>query len=129
MTLINVLTSSSSHAILSPQGAGYNSDESDEMILSPQSYMTYSPGTAEYQQAMSPPGVMHTSPQPSSIELLQEGNTGSDGGRGDEWLGPQNQDRNLNSSTFFWTQLQREESQLRDISDAVLLATDEHGRT
>ncbi|XP_067450007.1 NF-kappa-B inhibitor zeta [Thunnus thynnus] len=110
-------------------GAGYNSDESDEMILSPQSYMTYSPGTAEYQQAMSPPGIMHTSPQPSSIELLQEGNTGSDGGRGDEWLSPQNQDRNLNSSTFFWTQLQREESQLRDISDAVLLATDEHGRT
>ncbi|KAM7399813.1 hypothetical protein PAMP_019057 [Pampus punctatissimus] len=112
-----------------PNGADYNSDESDEMIPSPESCMTYSPGKAEYQQAMSPPGFMHTSLWPCSIELSQEGNTGRDCEKGDKCLGPQNQDWNLNSSAFFWTQLQKEESQLTDISDAALLATDEHGRT
>lgn len=91
--------------------------------------MTYSPGTAEYQQAMSPPGFMHTSLQPSSVKLPREGNTASDGGGEDEWLDPENQDWNLSSCAFFWTQLQREENQLRDISDAALLATEEHGRT
>ncbi|KAI3354629.1 hypothetical protein L3Q82_019132 [Scortum barcoo] len=109
---------------LSPTGAGYNSDESDEMVPSPQSYMTLSPGTADYYQALSPPGFMHTSPQPFST-----GNIGGDGGGGEEWFDPQNHDWNLNSSAFFWTQLQKEESQLRDISDAVLLAPDGQGRT
>ncbi|XP_070762044.1 uncharacterized protein [Enoplosus armatus] len=100
---------------------GYNSDESDEMIPSPKSYMTYSPGTAEYHQAQSPPpGFMQTSLQPASI-----GNTG----RGEEWCDPENHDWNLNSSAFFWTQLQKEESQLKDICDTVLLAPDGHGRT
>uniref|UniRef100_A0A667YNH9 Zgc:113279 n=1 Tax=Myripristis murdjan TaxID=586833 RepID=A0A667YNH9_9TELE len=88
------------------QGAGYNSDESDEMIPSPQYYMSYSPGTAEYPHTFSPPHSVCASLQPSSFDL---------------W--------NLNSATFFWTQLQREESQLRDVSDSVLLATDAHGRT
>lgn len=106
------------------EGAGYNSDESDEMIPSPLSYMTHSPGTAEYYQALSPPAFMHTSLQPSCI-----GNTGRNGGGGEQRFDPQNHDWNLNSSAFFWTQLQKEESQLRDISDAVLLAPDEHGRT
>lgn len=94
------------------------------MIPSPSSYMTYSPGTAEYQQALSPPGFMHTSFQPSSI-----GNTGGVGRRGEDWFDPQNHDWNVNNSAFFWAQLQREESQLRDISDAVLLTPDGHGRT
>ncbi|KAM7373508.1 hypothetical protein PAMP_008353 [Pampus punctatissimus] len=112
-----------------PNGADYNSDKSDEMIPSPESYMTYSPDTAESQQAMSPPGFTYTNLQPFRVQLPHEGNAGSDGGSGDEWLGPQNQDWNLSSSAFFWTQLQREESQLMDISDTALLATDEHGRT
>ncbi|CAK6972471.1 NF-kappa-B inhibitor zeta [Scomber scombrus] len=104
----------------------YNSDESDEMLLSPRSYMTYSPGTVEYQQAMSPSDFMHTtSLQTSGFE----GSVGSDDGKRDEWPGPQNRDWNLSGSTFFWTQLQREENQLRDISEAALLATDEQGRT
>lgn len=94
------------------------------MIPSPQSYMSYSPGTAEYHQALSPPGFMHTSLQTSNI-----GNSGGDGERGVEWFYPPNSNWNLNSSAFFWAQLQKEESQLRDISDTVLLATDVHGRT
>ncbi|XP_051255184.1 uncharacterized protein zgc:113279 [Dicentrarchus labrax] len=105
----------------SSTGAGYNSDESDEMIPSPQSYMTYSPGTAENHQAPSPPGFMH-----NSLQLYNVENVGRDGGTGEEWF---DSDWNLNSSAFFWTQLQKEESQLRDISDAVLFAVDEHGRT
>ncbi|XP_039640341.1 uncharacterized protein zgc:113279 isoform X2 [Perca fluviatilis] len=108
----------------SPTGSGYNSDESDEMIPSPQSYMTYSPSTAEYQQALSPPGSMH-----SSLHHFNMRNTGSVGGRGEEWAYPQVHDWNRNNSAFFWAQLQKEESQLRDISDAALLAPDGHGRT
>nr|XP_046244858.1 uncharacterized protein zgc:113279 [Scatophagus argus] len=116
----------SSHLSMSPEWSpnGYNSDESDEMIPSPQSYMTYSPGTAEYHQAPSPPGFMH-----NSIQLSSEGNNGRDSGREEEWFDHQNHDWNLNSAAFFWTQLQKEESQLRHISDAVLLTTDGQGRT
>ncbi|XP_068590225.1 NF-kappa-B inhibitor zeta [Cebidichthys violaceus] len=102
--------------------SGYNSDESDEMIPSPDFYGTSSPGSAgEYQQAWSPPGFTHTGLQPSGI--------GGVGGGEWEWADTQNQEWNLNNSTFFWAQLQREESQLEDISDAELLAHDEHGRT
>ncbi|XP_035011132.1 NF-kappa-B inhibitor zeta [Hippoglossus stenolepis] len=104
--------------------AGYNSDESDEMIPSPQSYMSYPLGGVEYYQAPSPLGFMHTSLQPSSIAGVKR-----DSGGREEWLDPQNHNWNMNSSAFFWAQLQKEENQLRDISDAPLLATDEHGRT
>uniref|UniRef100_A0A3Q3N0B6 Zgc:113279 n=1 Tax=Mastacembelus armatus TaxID=205130 RepID=A0A3Q3N0B6_9TELE len=102
---------------------GYNSDESDEMIPSPQSYLSYSPGTAEYHQDLCPPGFMHTSIQQSITTEM-----GRESGIREEWFEPQNHNGNLNSSAFFWAQLQKEESQLRDISDAVLLATDGHGR-
>ncbi|KAE8295662.1 NF-kappa-B inhibitor zeta I-kappa-B-zeta [Larimichthys crocea] len=105
----------------SPTGAGYNSEEYNDMIPSPQSYMTYSPCTAEYYQAPSPPCSMHNSLQLSSV--------GRDGGRGEEWFDPPSHGWNLNSSAYFWTQLQKEESQLRDVSDAELLAADEHGKT
>lgn len=83
--------------------------------------MTYSPCTAEYYQAPSPPCSMHNSLQLSSV--------GRDGGRGEEWFDPPSHGWNLNSSAYFWTQLQKEESQLRDVSDAELLAADEHGKT
>ncbi|XP_026195134.1 NF-kappa-B inhibitor zeta isoform X2 [Anabas testudineus] len=119
----------SSNPPVSPEwslsGIEYNSDESDEMIPSPQYYVTYSPGTAEYHHALSPPpSILHTSLQPPSLS-----NSGREAGRGEKWFDPQNQDWNLNSSAFFWMQLQKEEEQLRDISDAALLAIDEHGRT
>ncbi|KAM6987389.1 uncharacterized protein LKV04_010214 [Tautogolabrus adspersus] len=108
----------------SPTGAGYNSDESDEMIPSPQSYMSYSPGSADYQQALSPPAFIHTSLQPPSYC-----HSGRDRGQGEDWFDPLNQDWNLDSSAFFFTQLQKEESALRHIADSVLLSTDDQGST
>ncbi|XP_071396591.1 NF-kappa-B inhibitor zeta [Centroberyx affinis] len=120
------------HAVSSHQGAGYNSDESDEMIPSPESCMTYSPGTAEYHQALSPPESAYGSLRSPGSDPHRDGNPGSDGGGGEvqeEWTAPQTQSWNLNSAAFFWTQLQREESHLRDVSDSVLLAKDGHGRT
>ncbi|XP_054460572.1 NF-kappa-B inhibitor zeta [Anoplopoma fimbria] len=107
----------------SPYGSEYNSDESDEMIPSPDYYTTYSPGS-EHQWTPSPPDFMHTGLQPFGI-----GNAGWDGGREVDRADPQNHDRNQNNSAFFWAQLQKEESQLKDVSDDVLLATDEHGKT
>ncbi|KAG7222445.1 hypothetical protein INR49_016257 [Caranx melampygus] len=95
--------------------AGYNSEESDEMIPSPQSHMSCSPGTAEYYMAPSPPDFMHHT---ASLQHPSVMNVGQDGGRGDEWFEP----RTRNG-------LQKEESQLREISDAVLLAADGQGKT
>ncbi|XP_069577586.1 uncharacterized protein [Brachyistius frenatus] len=100
---------------LSSTGAGHGSDEYDEMISSPESDMSYSPGTSEYRQAWSPQGFAYDG----------SGYVGEDGEGGKEQLEPWNAD----GSAFFWTQLQREESQLSEISDAVLLAPDERGRT
>lgn len=79
-----------SHGASSRSGGGYNSDESDEMIPSPQSFRSLSPDTAESHRCY-------------------------------DWR--------LNNSAFFWTQLQREESQLMTISDAALLSADQQGRT
>ncbi|KAK2912294.1 uncharacterized protein zgc:113279 isoform X1 [Channa argus] len=116
-------TLSSSSPLVSPKwslsGAGYYSDKSDEMIPSPQSYMTSSPGTLE-----SPPSIMHNSLQRSTFSDI-----GRKGGRVEEWFDPQNYNWNVNSSAFFWTQLQKEEDRLRGISDAELLDTDELSRT
>ncbi|XP_031697571.1 uncharacterized protein LOC116379742, partial [Anarrhichthys ocellatus] len=112
----------------SQTGSGYNSDESDEMIPSPDFYGTSSLCSAgKYQQARSHPGFTRTGLQPSGM-----GNIGGVGGGEGQWANTQNQDGNLYNlynSTFFWAQLQREESQLGDVSDAELLAHDEHGRT
>ncbi|XP_050928918.1 NF-kappa-B inhibitor zeta [Lates calcarifer] len=99
----------SSEPPLSPElsPTGYNSDESDEMIPSPSPISSW---------------LMHGGLQPSSTNMER------DSERGEEWFDPQNHNWNLNSYAFFWTQLQKEENQLRDISDAVLLATDGQGR-
>lgn len=85
--------------------------------------MSYSPGTSEYYQVPSPPGFMHNSNPLASIRSFER-----DGGRSGVWF-DQNQDWNLNGSAFFRTQLQKEECHIKDISDSVLLNTDEQGRT
>lgn len=109
--------------MLSPLGAGLNGDEYDEIIPSPPSYMTYSPGTAEYHQT--PPGFMFPSCPPSIFGIVSK-----NGEQRQEWFGPRNySEYNVNSGAFFWTQLQKEEGQLRDVCDAELLSADEHGRT
>nr|XP_015807584.2 uncharacterized protein zgc:113279 isoform X2 [Nothobranchius furzeri] len=95
----------------SPSGHG---DEYDEIIPSPDSYMSYSLGIAEHHL---PSDCSFASFQPSSDES------------GDMWFEPQDKQWDQNSCDFFWTQLQKEESQLRATSDAELLATDGHGRT
>ncbi|CAJ1066007.1 uncharacterized protein zgc:113279 [Xyrichtys novacula] len=110
----------------SPTGAGYNSDESDEMIPSPQSYMSHSPGSLEYQQALSPTTFMHNSLQHPCVGHMGDGG----GGAGmEDFFDIPNQDWSVDSSAFFFTQLQKEESQLRHIADSVLLSTDDQGRT
>uniref|UniRef100_A0A3Q0RFH2 Zgc:113279 n=1 Tax=Amphilophus citrinellus TaxID=61819 RepID=A0A3Q0RFH2_AMPCI len=109
---------------LSPDGNFFiffkiNSDKYNEIIPSPPSYMTHSPGAADYHQA--PPGFMFPSCAPLRFGILRK-----DCERREEWFDPENHSYNVNSSTFFWTQLQKEEGQLRDVSDAELLAADEH---
>uniref|UniRef100_A0A8C2YWK5 Zgc:113279 n=2 Tax=Cyclopterus lumpus TaxID=8103 RepID=A0A8C2YWK5_CYCLU len=94
---------------------GYNSDESDEMIPSPDCYAAR---PAEYQPVLCPPGFMDAGP-PWPLA----------GGAEAERSGARHLDWNRDHSTFFWSQLQREESQLADVSDAELLAPDEHGKT
>ncbi|XP_077422351.1 uncharacterized protein LOC144052292 [Vanacampus margaritifer] len=92
-------------------GTGYNSDESDEIIPSPPSHTAYSSGTAEYHQSPPPTGIMTTSFQHMWTE--------------DNWFA----NYAVSSSEFFGAQLQKEETQLKGISDDALLATDRHGRT
>lgn len=87
------------------------SDESDEIIPSPPSHTIYSPGIVEYHQSPRPPGFVTTSFQPMWT--------------GDSW----HANCAMRGSEFFWAQLQKEEIQLRDISDEALLATDQHSQT
>lgn len=94
------------------------------MIPSPEAYLTRSPGAAEYHQAPSPPRYMFSSPQLCSIR-----NENRDGGQSEVWLEPPNPEWDLNGSAFFLMQLQKEEINLRGISDAALLNTDGHGQT
>lgn len=92
------------------------------MISSPESYMAYSP-SSEYQSLGSPLDCMFSGLQPTSMGSLQR-----TGDRGEEWFQLQNNHWDANNSAFFWTQLQKEESQLKATSDADLLGADEHGR-
>ncbi|XP_029964782.1 uncharacterized protein LOC115400866 isoform X2 [Salarias fasciatus] len=101
---------------LSPTGYGY--DEYDEIIPSPDYHSTCSPGAAEHRQAPSPPGFTYPAFQPPGA-----GGVATSPEVKEEWFDAQS------SSAFFWTQLQREESQLSEVSDAALLTPDEHGRT
>lgn len=104
--------------------SGYNSEESDEMIPSPSSYMSYSPGApAEYYAAPSPPDFLQHA---AGLQHHSVVNAGPD-----EWFEPQNQNQDwgVNGSAFFWAQLQKEENQLREICDSALLAPDAQGKT
>ncbi|XP_047246852.1 NF-kappa-B inhibitor zeta isoform X2 [Girardinichthys multiradiatus] len=106
----------------SPTNVSYG-DEYDEIIPSPESYMVYSPSTSDYDTAWARPDCMFFNLQPSSVTDMQ-----IYGDKEEDWFKPNNY-WDLNSSAFFWTQLQKEESQLRAASDAELLTTDEHGKT
>lgn len=98
-------------------------DEYDEIISSPESYMAFSPSASEHDVAWTRPDCMFLSLQPSGVTDMQ-----SYGDREAGWFEAKN-NWDLNTSAFFWTQLQKEESWLKKTSDAELLTTDEHGRT
>ncbi|XP_075892042.1 uncharacterized protein LOC142895132 [Nelusetta ayraudi] len=110
------------HPPVSPKSSstGYTSDDFDEMIPSPETIGTFSPGTGNYHQVPSPPDfVQHALPLPTDWNH----------GDGDVWFDPSSPSWNLSDSSFFWAQVQREESHLSEISDAVLLNPDKHGKT
>ncbi|XP_023206494.1 uncharacterized protein LOC102234539 [Xiphophorus maculatus] len=115
-------TDSTTYPELSPTDVN-SGDEYDEIIPSPESYMAYSPSASEHDVAWTRPDCMFLSLQPSGVTDTQ-----SYGDREAGWFKPKN-NWDLNTSAFFWTQLQKEESWLRKTSDAELLTTDEHGRT
>ncbi|KAM4742022.1 NF-kappa-B inhibitor zeta, partial [Anableps anableps] len=106
----------------SPTDVSY-SDEYDEIIPSPESYMTYSPTASEHDAAWPRSDCMFFSLHPSGVSNMH-----SYGDKEADWFKPKN-NWDLNRSDFFWTQLQKEEGQLRTTSDAELLTADEHGRT
>ncbi|XP_015260822.1 PREDICTED: uncharacterized protein LOC107105210, partial [Cyprinodon variegatus] len=98
-------------------------DEYDQTTPSPEYYTEFSPSTPEYDVAWSRPDCMFFSLQPSCVGDMQ---IHSD--REQDWFKTKH-NLDLNSSAFFWTQLQQEEGWLRAASDAELLTTDEQGRT
>ncbi|XP_054901689.1 uncharacterized protein zgc:113279 [Poeciliopsis prolifica] len=100
-----------------------SSDEYDEIIPSPESYMASSPTASEHDMPWTRPDCMFFSLQSSGGTDTQSCRDREEG-----WFEPEN-NWDLNTSAFFWTQLQKEESRLRTTSDAELLTTDEHGRT
>ncbi|KAK0144131.1 NF-kappa-B inhibitor zeta [Merluccius polli] len=122
-----------SHCLPSSQQcsmAGYHSaDDTDDMIPSPQ-YLSAcsSPGSADFWQAAPHPGPGFANP---GYDPFWDENAGSqdtdDGGRKTEWLSSGNC-VGQSSSAYFLSQLQREEKELRDMSDNMLLASDRQGR-
>lgn len=109
--------------------AGYHSaDDTDDMIPSPQ-YLAAcsSPGSTEFWQAAPLPDPGFTNP---GYALYRDENVGSqDGDVGDlktKWLSSGNGGQS--SGAYFLSQLQREEKELQDISDNMLVASDAQGR-
>lgn len=100
--------------------AGYTSDDFDEMIPSPETIGMFSPGTGNYHLVPYPPGL-----QQNTLHVPTDWNHGE----GDVWIDTQSFNSNLSDSSFFWAQVQKEQSQLSETSDADLLNTDKHGKT
>ncbi|KAJ8368234.1 hypothetical protein SKAU_G00082620 [Synaphobranchus kaupii] len=101
-------------SIPSDNHRGYPGNEADERFHVSQSQAPCSPCSPEY-HAPSPPEPLFHSPQPPSEK---ESYT-----KGLEELG-----QYWNGTSFFWFQLQREESLLSGVCDEELLASDSSGR-
>lgn len=99
--------------------AGYTSDDFDEMVPSPEAIGLFSLGTG-YHQVPSPPGL-----QQNALHIPTNWNHGEE----DAWFDSLSPNWNFSNSSFFWAQVQKEESHLSETSDAVLLNTDKHGKT
>lgn len=109
---------------------GYHSaDDTDDMIPSPQ-YLTTcsSPSSTEFWQAAPLPGPGFTNP---GYALYRDENVGGPdtdiGNLKTEWLSS-GDGGGQSSGTYFLSQLQREEKELQDISDNMLVASDGQGR-
>lgn len=116
----------------SPQqsAAGYRSaDDANDMIPSPQ-YLTgcSSPSSAEFWQAVPRPGpgFANRGYEPYEDENVESQDT-DDGGLKTEWLSSGNCS-GQSSGAYFLSQLQREEKELQDMSDSMLLVPDGQGR-
>ncbi|XP_010891995.1 NF-kappa-B inhibitor zeta [Esox lucius] len=113
----------------------YVGDESDNVIPSPDSYMSYSPSSTSDYQMPSTQDSVFTLPQSCSYELDQDGACDYQGSYSPQAQNsfrqqcPSNMGQDWNSTAHFWTQLQREESLLMGVSDTEFLATDKNGRT
>lgn len=90
------------------------------MIPSPQAIGTFSLGTGNYHQVPSPSGL-----QQNALHDPTNWNHGV----GDVWCDPLSSNWNHSDSSFFWAQVQKEESHLSETSDAALLNPDKHGKT
>ncbi|XP_070399259.1 NF-kappa-B inhibitor zeta isoform X2 [Nothobranchius furzeri] len=88
-------------------------------------FSSQNPPTASFLENPESSASEHHLPSDRSFASFQPSSDES----GDMWFEPQDKQWDQNSCDFFWTQLQKEESQLRATSDAELLATDGHGRT
>ncbi|XP_030633967.1 NF-kappa-B inhibitor zeta [Chanos chanos] len=98
---------------------GYSSDESDDYRCSDQYGMAYSPSSYEY-QVPSPTDSAFTNPELDCWSDYQES-------LGGPW--PCSLLEKWENMVFFRTQMEREESLLREVSDRELLAMDENGKT
>ncbi|XP_061072220.1 NF-kappa-B inhibitor zeta [Conger conger] len=102
------------HSIPPDSHGGHRTNEGEERSDGRSPRAPCSPGSPEY-RAPSPSELRFHSPQPLSEK---EGPARGLGGLGQYW----------SCMSFFWCQLQREESLLRGVSDEELLAPDGSGR-
>ncbi|KAK2881195.1 hypothetical protein Q8A67_018463 [Cirrhinus molitorella] len=98
----------------------YSSYESDNNRNDDLYGMSCSPANSCEYQVPSPQESFNTSPNPEVCEVASQKVTYS------PW--PHSQHEEWSGMTFFWTQLEREENLLKEISDQELLAVDENGR-
>ncbi|XP_051719989.1 NF-kappa-B inhibitor zeta isoform X1 [Ctenopharyngodon idella] len=98
----------------------YSSYESDKYRYDNLYGMTCSPASSCEYQVPSPQESFHASPNPEVWEVSPQEM------KCPPW--PYSQQEEWSSMTFFWTQMEREETMLKKISDQELLAVDENGK-
>lgn len=99
----------------------YSIYESDKYRYDNLYGMSCSPANSYEYQVPSPQESFHASPNPEVWEVSPQKM------KFPPW--PHSQQEEWSSKTFFWTQMEREETMLKEISDQELLAVDENGKT
>lgn len=98
----------------------YSSYESDKYMYDGLYGMSCSPANSCKYQVPSPQESFNASPNPEVWEVSSQKMNYP------PW--PHSEQEEWSGMTFFWTQLEREENLLKEISDQELLAVDENGR-